>query len=488
MAYANNLSSEKLEKSLLSAIIHNPGCLDKDVMSEVEAEESLIYEDVNKEIWRSILELREKDRGIDPTSVFEHVTSKNYLEKSQAENRLADIVRLHETEEHAEDWARTLAEKLERREMFNLGEALKSMAKTPDVSIEEIRDKARDELAESHQIDDAIYASEVAVSVIDRIESDSPGTLENKPIRFGMPELDRNLDEIEHDDYVAICGRPGRGKTALMIQLVCQQKIIYDNVVIDLFTLEMSAERLIHRLAAQLTGIPYEIIKRVARGREHKLSDGIPTDKMRNQISNGYKKIRGWRDNGGLRIYGGSYSGSEICQIIESNAAKANADDKKDYLCAYFDNFHRLSNQPTLEEKEAASSGFKDTALQIGHPVIGLFQLQRSQSNQNRPPKLTDIKGCGQVEQDVDRAIMIDRPDMRNDFLSEGELLELGIKPNWAKIDIRKNRESNVGYFEKFFHGPTMQFIDSEVQSEMLVSGDQDDKPSDDNPLNIFDN
>ncbi len=479
----NLLADKDLEESLLSAIIHNPSCL-PEVLTK-ENSPKLMKDEQNREIWRSIIEMHEEDKPIDPTAIVGHVTAQNYLNKNQAKTRLGRIVRLQENEDHAEGWAKMLVDKLERRSINRLSSDLRSMSKDPDLDTEEIRKYAADELARSQRTNEPERMSEVAAGALERMKNEDVGEFENDVIRTGMPELDERLEEVEKDDFVGICARPGVGKTSFTIQLAGQQKLIYDNVVIDIFSLEMSVERLTMRMVSQLTGVPYSLVKQAVRMR------GVNED-VKKAVMKGYETVLSWRDSGGIRVYSGSFTSDEVCQIVHGNAMKAQNSDNKRYLCAYLDNFQALSEQPRLEQKEESSNKLKGTTLEAGVPIFSIFHLNRDSVKQNRPPEVRDIKGCGQVEQDLDRAIMLDRPDQRNDFLSEEELMEMGIKPGWATIDVRKNREGATGYFEKYFHGPTMQFLDSEKQSSNFkVSSNEsstEDKQEDEKIADLFSN
>lgn len=48
--------------------------------------------------------------------------------------------------------------------------------------------------------------------------------------------------------------------------------------------------------------------------------------------------------------------------------------------------------------------------LSVKVPIIALAQISRQQENDNRPPRLSDLRESGSLEQDASRVIMLYRP------------------------------------------------------------------------------
>lgn len=449
-SYSDKPYDQDFEESVLSALLHAPEEIVVVRNKGGDEPRRLVYDDINQGIWRSMLELHEQDRPIDPTSVLAHVTQRGYLSHDQAENRLERLVRLGESPDNVDGWGDILADLKERRSFYDLGRQLPNLAQDMDRDLEDIRELVTHQMSGEGTEATADAAGDVAVALRDRIDGKPVGEMPGT-ILTGMPDLDNLLDGVYQDDFVAILSRPGWGKTSLMVQLVILQKMMYPNGIIDIFETEMSSQRLINRMAAQLSGVRYGAVKTAVED-----GGGSIPDEEREKIQAAMDKIAEW--GGDVRIYNKSWSPSGITQAIQANALRAEKQDKT-YLSAWVDNFHRLSDIPKREQKNKAIKDFKSVALETQTPVFMLGQLNRRCENENRPPVISDAKGTGQFEQDADRVLLIDRPDERNPHLTQDELKQLGIRLGWAIIDAAKNREAKSDHIERYFHGATMQFL-----------------------------
>lgn len=86
-------------------------------------------------------------------------------------------------------------------------------------------------------------------------------------IPTGLVDLDKLLGGGAQDsDFLVIAGRPGQGKTSLLLQLAkyaahytANQKVFQKRVAI--FSLEMPEEQVVLRLLAQTSGIDYQVLR-----------------------------------------------------------------------------------------------------------------------------------------------------------------------------------------------------------------------------------
>lgn len=452
----SNLSKHDIEESLLSALLHNPGAIPEAVA--VSDDPDLMDEEVNRQLWKGMLDLDSKDNGPapDPTSLMSHVTQRGYLTKDTAKERIARIVQLQEHAGNVEGWAENLLELKNRRDMKGMLPRIKNMIEDPETDLKSVQKEMTDAMADRHSMAEPARASDVAVSMIERLDGKQVGYMPGN-LKTGMAELDNLLDGIMNTDLVGILARPKWGKTSFMIQNIVGQKLIYPEGHMDVFSMEMSERRLTYRIVAQLSGVPYNTVKDVMRAPD----SAHPTTE--NKVRQAAEQVAGWE--GELRIYTGSMTPREVCQIIRANTTRDEAAGH-DHLAVFIDNFQSFGKVVGREEMEEASSLIKDVTLDCESPVFLLSQVNRKCEEQNRPPRIKDAKGTGQLEQDFDRAITIDRPDMRNPHLSVEELRSMGIREGWAVIGVDKNREGKEGSFQKFFHGPTMQFVDEEPEEQ----------------------
>lgn len=437
-----------LEESLLSALLHNPGEIPE--AFAVDSEPELMDDPKNRELWRGIVELHNESRPIDPQTVVSHVTNKGYLAKQEAEAKMRRIVPLSETAGNVGGWTEMLADLKSRRQLLRSCTDAKKKAQDMNTSMQEVRRELTDTMAETQTVDHPDRLGEVAASLRERLHSDDFDGVSGK-LNTGIRELDEILNGLMWDDFVGILSRPGWGKTSMMVQIILGMKILNPDAVMDVFTTEMNSRRITYRFISQISGVPYNHVSDC-------LEDGEDVGKeFESKIDDALDIFEQWKEEGSIRLYTGSKSAEDISQLMRANAMK---DEDRNYMGGFIDNFQRLTNTPTLSEKEAAIRELKNITIDADVPVFLLVQLNRKPDTDKVPPRMSHAKGVGQIDQDLDRGIIIDRPDERAKDLSESQLEELGIKLNEAVIEVAKNRESGEGRFTKYFHGDTTQFLD----------------------------
>ena len=87
--------------------------------------------------------------------------------------------------------------------------------------------------------------------------SDHPGM---PGVPTGFTELDRLLQGLQPSDLIIVAGRPGTGKTSLLLSIAMQAAKI-DKKHIAVMTLETSSEQLAERLIAQESRIDTQRIR-----------------------------------------------------------------------------------------------------------------------------------------------------------------------------------------------------------------------------------
>jgi len=90
-------------------------------------------------------------------------------------------------------------------------------------------------------------------------------------VPYGLKELDEATRGMHSDDFVVLAGPPGSGKSALLLNMALTAKAKGRKALF--ITIEMSDEHHMYRVAANLTGIPYQKIKFGEDANGQKLTD-----------------------------------------------------------------------------------------------------------------------------------------------------------------------------------------------------------------------
>ena len=96
------------------------------------------------------------------------------------------------------------------------------------------------------------------------------------------------------------------------------------------------------------------------------------------------------------------------------------------------------------------SMGLKALAKELNVPVLVLAQLNRDCERDNRPPRLSDLRESGSIEQDADIVLLLHtKEDNGNTRLVE--------------MRVEKNRGSRRGLINLVFNGPLTEFREAEI-------------------------
>ncbi|RYE00693.1 MAG: replicative DNA helicase, partial [Sphingobacteriales bacterium] len=100
------------------------------------------------------------------------------------------------------------------------------------------------------------------------------------------------------------------------------------------------------------------------------------------------------------------------------------------------------------------SRGIKALAKELGVPMLLLAQLNREvEKRPGMRPILSDLRECGDIEQDADIIVFVHRPFHINP--------DLGVEwKQYAELIISKNRSGACGLVSAQYVGETMHFGD----------------------------
>lgn len=236
-------------------------------------------------------------------------------------------------------------------------------------------------------------------------------------IPTGFSVLDGGL-HIEAGDLIILAGYPSDGKTALALQTAFQMA---DQLHVGFFSCETSAAKLFDRLTALVTETPLSIIKQ-------RCLNGIYSHNAEIQNRNlEIVEAAGWSVADVA-----SYSRSRRFDVIVI-----------DYL--------QLLSAPGKGRFEAVTNisiALHTFAQRSKTVVLALSQLSREAKGNDRterPPRLSDLRESGQIEQDADAVLLLYREDA--DKLNSRRILR-----------VAKNKEGSLASFAAVFDGRIQKF------------------------------
>lgn len=240
------------------------------------------------------------------------------------------------------------------------------------------------------------------------------------PTRFN--DLDKMLNGMSNSNLMILAARPAMGKTALALN-IAQNICFKSNLPVGVFSLEMSAEQLVHRIICSESEVESDKIKTGA-------INGIEYQRVVaavNQMQNHTMVID---DQPGLKI---TDLRARARRMKESYGIKFLMIDYLQLITGSGSNRSVESRQVEISE---ISRMLKNLARELDIPILCLSQLSRKvEERQGHRPMMSDLRESGSIEQDSDIVM----------FLLRREYYDPMDKPGMAELIIGKNRHGPVG-------------------------------------------
>lgn len=232
---------------------------------------------------------------------------------------------------------------------------------------------------------------------------------------------------------ICIGARPGVGKTAFCLNLICSTLIHDPSVHIDFFSLEMNKNEILTRLMVMLSQVNSNVLTS---------GKALEDENISKRISQAIDILKQSK----LRVYDSVTSLEGILAKIRKNAKLCA---KNKYL-AFVDYIGLVSvnSKRSLErylQLGKITRELKICTNSLNIPIIVTSQLNRGiEFRQEKEPQLSDLRESGSIEQDCNAVAFLYR-DSNN--------------PNLVNFAVKKNREGPLGRISFNFTGDTLTFV-----------------------------
>lgn len=233
-------------------------------------------------------------------------------------------------------------------------------------------------------------------------------------VPFGMRRLDDKTGGLRRREVTVLAGKTGRGKSALGWQLA--YNVVRAGFPVLGFNLEMENEIVALRLLSAHLRVD---------------STQIPW-----QLANHSAEIVAFSEE----LHGGAWFGlidnpEVTIGQLRGHARRAKAE-HKDLALIVVDYLQLVESVPARggsreREVAAVSKGLKMLAKELNVAVLALAQLnRRSGEDENREPRLSDLRESGTIEQDAALVLMLHEPDPDAVNRPEGRQFEIHVPKN----------------------------------------------------------
>ncbi|MDF1815626.1 MAG: replicative DNA helicase [Verrucomicrobiales bacterium] len=209
----------------------------------------------------------------------------------------------------------------------------------------------------------------------------------------GFSAVDDMTGGLQRNEMWVLAGRPGSGKSAIMVNVAVH--LVKAGIPVGIISLEMSRSKLAGRIVSGITGI-----------NSQKLSRGMMSDADRNEIGRSVSESSLWPlyidDRPGLRLFD-----------IEIQCRKWVKNHGIEVIFVDYLQLVEPDQNREIEEREVAdkSRGLLNLARRHQITTFALAQLNRGAENRSGPPRKSDLRGSGSIEQDAHVIALLDRTD-----------------------------------------------------------------------------
>jgi replicative DNA helicase len=216
----------------------------------------------------------------------------------------------------------------------------------------------------------------------------------------GFRDLDRMTTGFHGGEMIVIAARPSVGKTSLAMN-IAEHVAIDERLPVGVFSLEMTADSLVLRMLCSRSRVNLRNVR-----------EGFLAERDFPKLTGSAGKLA----NAPLFI--DDSSGLSILQMRAKARRLHQQYGIKLFVVDYLQLLHSTSKRAENRQQEIAdiSSGIKALAKELNVPVIVLSQLNREiEREKGRPPRMSDLRESGAIEQDADLIGLLYRPSKGDD-------------------------------------------------------------------------
>ena len=430
------LYSLDAEQAVLGAAMLDNSRVDE-LSGLINAED--FYFPEHQKIWRSIVELMQKNTPVDLLTMTDRLQSERLKESDENIVYLSQLYQNTPSAANSQAYAKIVYEKSITRRLSGIcHDMMRRCFDMRDACAGDLIEEAERQIFLLARKDKASSEIQSLSSVLMCTLEDMRKTWESggglRGISTGFQELDQMTSGLQGGNLIIIGARPSMGKTCLAMN-IAEHVAINEKKSVLFFSLEMPASQLGFRLISSQSRVNQQV-----------LTKGDFKDAENLRISNAIAVLKDSPlhidDSGTLTPY---QLRSKARRFMKQNGPLSLI--VIDYI-QLMDSGKKTENK-TIEIGEI-SRALKAIAKEFNCTVIALSQLNREvEKRQTKRPTMSDLRDSGSIEQDADVVILIHREEVDGQ-----ERMPIGP----AEIIVSKNRNGPTGVERLVFCGPFSRF------------------------------
>jgi replicative DNA helicase len=438
--------SAEAEKAVLGAVLIDNRAYDQ--AAEVLTADDF-YLESHRRIFTRMEQLSRSYRAIDTITLAEELQSANELEACGGVPYLSGLLDGVPRVSNIEHYARIVKEKSIVRKLIHSANEILVRGFSGEDDVGELLDNAERAIFEISQQKirtGFVQIQDLLPEAFKQIQKRSQQSELITGVASGYTDLDNMTSGFQKSDLIIVAARPGLGKTSLALNI--GQHAALNGKKVGVFSLEMAAHQLIHRLLCAEARVDSHGVR---TGRLHK-SDW---ERLAKAVSRLDKALIFIDDTPGITI---AEMRSKARRLKAEHGLDLLIIDYLQLMSPGFSGRQRYENRQ--QEISAISRSLKGLAKELDLPLIAISQLSRApeQRRGDHEPKLSDLRESGSIEQDADVVLFIFREDKYKEVDPDQE----GV----AQIIIGKQRNGPIGVVKLRFFEEWTKFENLELERE----------------------
>ena len=400
------------------------------------------YDSRTQRIYKSIVEMFEKDIKVDYVSLVSQLSSENILQEVGGEEFITEITLSSFYTPNIETYCKTVKEKSLLRSLIGASEDIidSSYKQTDDVSdILAIAENKIFEISQDSHNQGLVRVSDTMDDTLRQINELTLADGKITGVTTGLDVVDNKLSGLQNSQLILLAARPAMGKTALGLTMAWNAAKVGKSVAF--FSLEMSTYQLNQRLLSMVSLVSLESI----------INGSIRDDDWALLIDATKKIVK-------TDIYVDETPGIRLSEM-KSKLKRLKSERGLDLVVIDYLQLMQADGRQENRQNEIASisRGLKSLSKELNCPILSLAQLSREADKRaDHRPILSDLRESGAIEQDADVVMLL----YREDYYDEE------VEPNQAKVIFAKHRNGATGTVDLFFNKQCTTFTDLSLRDE----------------------
>lgn len=387
----------RVERGLLGSLLVAPHLFPQ--VSAVIAVEDLQV-DAHRTIFAALSDIWAARKPVNVVSLAEELKRKAEVENIGGYTYLAEIHAAAGAGIDAVTFAKQIKARSVLRAIASVAQEMTQEAQSPTDASETLLERFQGRLMAiraTNREERVMRLGEASLQGIQEIEARMQGT-RTGAVPTDFIDLDRIIGGVRESELIILAARPSVGKTALALNIAAN--IARKGKPVYFASLEMSRIELMDRLFSSASGTGLW---------------GIRSGKMSQDDRDAIMQAHADFESMPMTI---DDTAGHTATTITNAARRVKSQEGLglvvvDYMQLMLSDLPR--NVPRHEQVADMSRRLKQLAKELSVPVLCLAQLNRQVENRTGPPKLSDLRESGQIEQDADVVAFLHREEKASD-------------------------------------------------------------------------